>query len=347
MGELQPLRDDLPQPIAVLAAAMRELFASIDVSLTRYSARAHVDKSNVSRYLSGRTVPPWSFVHGLMVESTRARDGLEVPTVEVVRYLQELHAKAQAADGSPGGELTRLKDRLAQADLEVARVRRSERRIEGDLDEARRQVAELLVGQREIEARIDADRRAQRAEVAVYQSGMNDLTQDKARLLAQIAELAEELEIVQRKVVEAEEECASLERELDSAEQRAAKEKEELRTFALAQRKRAEELEKELEKIELGMRAQASGPSTEPVSRPHDATRQPQSWSELLMCMDSDRAGAVLLALDVEEAAQTLYEMSPYDAALALANVDRAIQVRILEQVPAAYRSMIWNRLRG
>lgn len=347
MDELQPLRDDLPQPVAALAAALRELFASVDVTLTRYAARAHVDKSNVSRYLSGRTVPPWAFVHDLMVESTRAREGLEAPTVEVVRYLKELHAKAQVADGSPGGELTRLKDRLAQADLEVARARRSELRIEGELDDARRQVAELHVGQRELEARNDAHRRAQRAEVAVYQSGMNDLVRERERLLEQIEELAQELEVVQHRRLEAERECESLERELDSAEQRATKEKEELRAFALAQRRRAEELEKELEKIELGIRAQASEAPAEPMGRPRYPAPQPRSWSDLLLQADGERAGAMLLALGEEEAARVLYEMSPYDGAVALRRVDPDTQVRILQNVPAAYRSMIWNRLRG
>jgi SMC interacting uncharacterized protein involved in chromosome segregation len=138
-----------------------------------------VDKSNVSRYLSGRTVPPWQFVHQFM--------------------------------------------------------------------------AELKVSRREIEARRDADVQAHHAEIVVLHSGMNDLIEERVRLLNRVAELRAELELVQQMRVEAERDCESLEHELDSAEQRAALEKEELRAFASAQRERAEKLEKHASELEMSL----------------------------------------------------------------------------------------------
>jgi len=345
MGELQPLRDDLPQPVIAFAAALRELFKPMGISLTRYSARVNVDKSNVSRYLSGRTVPPWAFVRQLMVESTQAREGLQAPTQEVICHVQDLHAKAQAADNSPAGQLARLKDQLAKADVEVARARRSEERIASELEATWHQVAELRVTQQELEIRSDAERHAHRAEVALYQTDMDDLAQERERLFAKIAELASELEYSQARRVQAEQDCERLERELDSAERRASQAIEDLRVYAMAQRRHAEDLEKELADIELRLRERSGSERLAGGAEADRSGRVVLTWAQLLAQTEGVEASRILSALGTEEAARVIYELSPYDAAEKLKFVAPDMREQVLQMIPGAYQRMIRNRL--
>ena len=216
MRELRPLDDSLPVPQRELAQALRVLFANLDVSLTRYSVRVHLDKSVVSRYLSGERIPPWSFVRELLVGSTERRDGA-APTADVLKHLKGLYQQALASGNSPSHTILLLEEELAEADREAVRAAARTRDIEETLQDTRQRLAQLAVNELELEAERDADRDAHTAELALYDAEINDLRQQHGLLFQKIQRLAEELHTAQRRRLSAERRCTALELELEAA----------------------------------------------------------------------------------------------------------------------------------
>ncbi|WP_327434635.1 magnesium transporter MgtE N-terminal domain-containing protein [Streptomyces sp. NBC_01236] len=214
MGELKPLQDGLAEPQRALASELRALFAGLGVSVTRYSARVHLDKSVISRYLSGTHIPPWGFVRELLVQSTQEREGVP-PTVEVVSHLQALHRRALESGNAVYHTVLLLQDLLAEADQDARRARMRERDLEAGLEAARLRIADLSVRERELEAALEAGRDG-RADVAARHVGEEDFQ----GLRQEIERLERELESARRRHAAAEERCIELERQLDSAQRR-------------------------------------------------------------------------------------------------------------------------------
>lgn len=122
MSELKPLRDDLPEPVCALVEELRILFGGLGVSLRRYAATVPWDTAAVSRYLSGGRIPPWAFVHGLLVESTKKREDGAPPTPQVIGHLKRLHQGALESGGSPAHEVQLLEEKLTVAADEAERA---------------------------------------------------------------------------------------------------------------------------------------------------------------------------------------------------------------------------------
>jgi hypothetical protein len=72
-GELSPLDTDLPPECRALADALRDIFAMLETSINEFATRCNRDKGALSRYLSGKRVPPREFVEALLSEARRAR----------------------------------------------------------------------------------------------------------------------------------------------------------------------------------------------------------------------------------------------------------------------------------
>ena len=115
---------------------------------SRYAARKYLDHGSVSRFLSGERIPPWNFVHDLLVEATEHRDGVP-PTQPVVEHLMRLRRSALEAGGSPSHQVQLLQDRLHDADREASRAAARERELREALQAAQHRAAELLVSERE------------------------------------------------------------------------------------------------------------------------------------------------------------------------------------------------------
>jgi hypothetical protein len=119
MSEPRPVDDDLPAEWAALVAALRDLFTGLGVSTRRYAARRAYDPSTVSRYLSGRRLPPWEFILGLLHDVAEERRTL--PTTESIDMLRALHTAALQTSKGPAHRVQRLEQELAEVYQEARR----------------------------------------------------------------------------------------------------------------------------------------------------------------------------------------------------------------------------------
>ncbi len=241
-GGLAPLNGTLIPQSAALATELRTLFSGLDVSITRYAARVHMDKSVVSRYLSGERIPRWEFVHQLLVESALVRDRVP-PTQEVIAHLQSLHRAALEAGGAPGHLVQLLQEQLAQADAYARRTETREQELELALQEARHRVAELEIRYRELEATNDRQRDEVGAELETFRRHINA---DRERLLAEVDRLTRDLEEAHKRRIAAEERCIELEHRLEQIPDEPDLWYHELLREAESARDRASRLEEEL-----------------------------------------------------------------------------------------------------
>ncbi|MFB6580832.1 hypothetical protein ACFCYC_26090 [Streptomyces sp. NPDC056402] len=207
MGELKPIDDGLSPETGALAEALRALFAGLRISTRRYAARRAYDSATVSRYLSGRRLPPWDFVRNLLHDVAEERG--TVPTEETLGMLRSLHSAALQAGGSPGHRVQLLERRLADADRESRRAMARERWLEGTLQDCEDRLRDLQLRYRELEAGP-----MQAPDPAV---GAAD---EYAELREEIHELNAELARVRELHRQAEQRCERLERQLAHAEGR-------------------------------------------------------------------------------------------------------------------------------
>ena len=216
MGDLKPLRDDLPFAARQLAEEMRDLLAALGVAVNRYAARKYLDHGSVSRFLSGERIPPWEFVHGLLVEATEHRDGVP-PTPPVIEHLMHLRRAALEGGGSPLHHVQLLQDRLHDADREASRAAARERELRDALQAAQHRVAELLVSEREAQVLLDVERDAHHTELACTTHHLDAEREGRDALTNRIRALTKELQIAHQRLNVAERRCGELERQLEYA----------------------------------------------------------------------------------------------------------------------------------
>ncbi|MFE2103750.1 helix-turn-helix domain-containing protein [Streptomyces sp. NPDC059468] len=92
VNELAAVDEALPPPVRDLTVELRGLFSLLGVSTRRYARRRHLDASTLSRYLSGRRLPPWGFVITLIDDVAEQRGSQ--PLQETVARLRSLHRAA-------------------------------------------------------------------------------------------------------------------------------------------------------------------------------------------------------------------------------------------------------------
>ncbi|WP_420034429.1 hypothetical protein ACN2WE_19560 [Streptomyces sp. cg28] len=215
MGELKQVDEGLPPEVAALARALRDLFAGLKVSTRRYAARRSYDSSTVSRYLSGRRLPPWEFVRDLLHDVAEERGS--VPTPETIGMLRELHSAALRSGGSPVHHVQLLQRKLAEADEEARRAALRERVLEESLQDREHRIRDLQMRHQELQAA------SMPAPGEGWDGARNagDADDEHARLRAEIHDLQDELDRVRSLHREAEERCAQLEHQLMDAERSA------------------------------------------------------------------------------------------------------------------------------
>ncbi|MCX4813727.1 ANTAR domain-containing protein [Streptomyces sp. NBC_01239] len=213
---MKALEESLPAPQRELAQALRTHFDALSVTLVRYGARVHLDKSMLSRYFSGERIPPWAFVHDLLVHSCEARGGA-APTTEVVAHLRMLHHQALTTGKSRAHLVQLLEDKLAAADAEARRAAMRENDIEARLQDALHRIAELAVRERELEALLDEERESWGAELQRCEAGFTELYAERETLALTVQRLEAELATMRERHLAAEKRCAELEQQLEEA----------------------------------------------------------------------------------------------------------------------------------
>ncbi|MGW6505954.1 hypothetical protein ACWGCP_00020 [Streptomyces niveus] len=212
MNELKPVDDDLSPEVRALVEALRNLFAGLAVSTRRYAARRAYDSSTVSRYLSGRRLPPWEFVLNLLHDVAEERG--TSPTQETVAMLRSLHATALRSGNSPAHQMQLLERQLAEADRETRQAAARERWLEETLQDREHRVRDLEMRYRELQAITGGMSSHAVGEPTPYATPADD----HARLHDEVRMLQEELVRVRALHQNAQERCERLERLLAEAE---------------------------------------------------------------------------------------------------------------------------------
>ncbi|WP_329387377.1 hypothetical protein OG625_30420 [Streptomyces sp. NBC_01351] len=258
MSSLEPIDSGVPEEGQALAQALRTLFDALGISMRRYSARCHTDFGTVSRYLSGKRVPPWGFVRDLLANVAEHRG--QPASDETVAALRQMHARALGV-GNGTRRVVELQQALEEADQQVRESISLERLLRQALQEQERQVSQLRVELQSLRAARAADRQAESKEVELLISGYQDLKDERDELERELNLIRKQLAETTTARIAAEEKCAQLERQLEEAEEqevldfRNASEQERERADAAAEKllREREEATRRLQSLEKEM----------------------------------------------------------------------------------------------
>ncbi|WP_331764245.1 hypothetical protein OG524_36725 (plasmid) [Streptomyces sp. NBC_01520] len=216
MGELQPLSGEVTPEALALAKALRELLSALEVSARRYSVRRHYNPGTISRYLSGRRLPPWDFVFNLLQDAAEKRGG--IATAEAVALLRKFHNDAFKASGTSMHKVQLLEQQLEEADREAQKSAARERWLEETLQDRERQLRDLQVQAREIQME-DFTSFSQTAAAPSSAADPIELHEERDRLEEEVRQLRGALREAYSKHEQAEARCEYLERQLAKVEQ--------------------------------------------------------------------------------------------------------------------------------
>lgn len=208
---LAPIPGNVPPAARDFAMTLRVLFGALGMSLNRLAALLHSDPGTVSRYLSGRRIPPPGFIDGLGKAVYEARGSLVTPQVQELVHEQFL---AALREHNPARyEVQRLTDLLQAA----AREKRQYEITAAALEEA-------IASRNEKIYTLELEGRQLRSGWA----GSEGLLEEERRrrvhlqetlegLYKQVSYLKEQLRAAQRRAADAEGRCRDLEGQLDAA----------------------------------------------------------------------------------------------------------------------------------
>ncbi|MFC9748872.1 hypothetical protein [Streptomyces niveus] len=234
MGALEPINEKTSKEGRELAEALRTLFQSLDISIRRYAVRCRTDPGNVSRYLSGARVPPWSFVKELL---TRVAEHREQETKdETFALLRRLYTRALGS-GNNTRRVLELQRLLEEADQQVLENKALEKVIRQTLQQQQHQISELTAELQSAQAVRAADRLDPVYGIEKYQGENEELRAERNHLQDEVALLKRQLAEVSAARILAEERCEVLERQIEDAE---GQEREAERTKADLERRRLE-----------------------------------------------------------------------------------------------------------
>lgn len=187
---------------------LRGLFSTLGVSQRQYAHRVHLDPSAVSRYLSGRRVPPRHFVDRLISE-VEAERGNPI-TLEVGEKIETTWLTALKACNPDEYQLENLRTDLARSRRDTERANRTVEALQLLLEQKESQVR---AASREL-ARLESDWAADRADAAraeiESQRDRESVVASRDALLREIENLRNDLREAERLRSEAEEHSREL-----------------------------------------------------------------------------------------------------------------------------------------
>ncbi|MFH8628090.1 helix-turn-helix domain-containing protein [Streptomyces vietnamensis] len=186
-------RGEVPE-VAALGNVLKELFTRLGISQNQYAYRVHLDKSAVSRYLSGRRVAPQDFIDRLVQE---IEDHLGAPLqLEAKEALRGRRLEALRVCSPDEFRLEGLRDELARSRRDTERAHRNIEALNALLDK------------KEAEARDVADDLTRlRLDWGAERSALARARED---LLRQVARLRQDLQDAEALRAEAERQTREL-----------------------------------------------------------------------------------------------------------------------------------------
>jgi transcriptional regulator with XRE-family HTH domain len=193
------------------AETLRVLFGALDMSLSRLAALLHSDPGTVSRYLSGKRIPPPDFIDGLCKAVYDVRGSLI--TVRVQDYVHEQFLVALREHNPARYEVQRLTDLL-----EVAALERQQHRLTVTA------LQEAIASRNDKIYALDLETRQLRSGWASAEGLLEEERRWRERLqetinslYLEVTYLKDQLVSAQQRAVEAEGRCLELEIRLDAA----------------------------------------------------------------------------------------------------------------------------------
>ncbi|MFI8450295.1 hypothetical protein [Streptomyces erythrochromogenes] len=241
---LQPLGEGVPEDAARLAAALRELFSCLGLSVRRYASRTHRNAGAVSRYLNGTRVPPWDFVTELFIEVAKQK---KAPLrQEAMELIKESHRNALKVSNKRLHEVQTLQDQLEEADARVQQAAIREQVLMEGLQVREQRIAELETRHVELSARRDKEIREREGTVAELALARETDSDELTRLKSEVDQLRVELHRAKESSAAAEERCRTLEERLATAEEEAQAGREAMDSDKLEEAQRSAEEAKAL-----------------------------------------------------------------------------------------------------
>jgi transcriptional regulator with XRE-family HTH domain len=208
---LSPIRDDVLDEIRVFAETLRVLFGALGMSLNRLAALLHSDPGTVSRYLSGKRIPPPSFIDGLCKAVYDAKGSLV--TEQVHDLVHEQFLVALQVHNPARYEVQRLTDLLQVAAREKRQYEITVAVLEEAIASRNDKIYELELEGRQLRSSWARTERLLEEE----KKHREHLQQAMDSLYTEVSVLSSRLVSAQRRAASAEERCRELEARLDSA----------------------------------------------------------------------------------------------------------------------------------
>ncbi|WP_328925604.1 hypothetical protein OG429_13725 [Streptomyces sp. NBC_00190] len=213
-------RGSIPE-VAALGNVLTGLFNTLGVSQAAYAHRVHLDKSAVSRYLSGKRLPPQAFIDRLLMEVQEHR---ESPVQEQVKEaIRQQRLRALQVTNPGEFELESLREDLLRSQRTVKMARRQIEALHDLLEKREQQISDLSS---EFEqARIDwVAEVGSRGVAARWNGDPEHAASEYDRLREEVARLRDDLRVVQGQREEAEGRSRELKSQVLRLEEELAKE---------------------------------------------------------------------------------------------------------------------------
>jgi transcriptional regulator with XRE-family HTH domain len=193
------------------AETLRMLFGALGMSLNRLAAVLHSDPGTVSRYLSGKRIPPPDFIDSLCKAVYDARGSLV--TAQVQELVHEQFLAALREHNPARYEVQRLTDLLQAAAHEKRQYQLTVTALEEAIASRNDKIYALELEGRQLRsawARAEGLLEEERKQRVHLQETIDSL-------YAQVSHFKEQLLSAQRQAAEAENRCRELEARLDTA----------------------------------------------------------------------------------------------------------------------------------
>jgi transcriptional regulator with XRE-family HTH domain len=208
---LSPIPDGVAPGARDFAVTLRVLFGALGMSLNRLAARLHSDPGTVSRYLSGKRIPPPDFIEDLCKAVYDVKGSLI--TVRVQEFVHEQFLVALREHNPSRYEIQRLTDLLQvaaqekqQHELTVTALREAIASRNDKIYALELETRQLRSGWARVEGLLEEERRQRER-----------LQETIDSLYLEVIHLKEQLISAQQRAVEAEDRCLELEVQLDAA----------------------------------------------------------------------------------------------------------------------------------
>ncbi|WP_380277491.1 hypothetical protein [Kitasatospora purpeofusca] len=220
--DFRPIPDGVGPECREFAEILRFLGQRTGRSLRGYAVLAYRDAGRLSKYFSGREVPPADFVERLIADGDQV-SGNQL-AAEVREHVRQLHRAALRAVSPKSASVQALRDEIVSANKDLSKASTLVKTLAEGLDQARQRVRELEGENRQLELEAATVAVASAAESERLVGDQERLRAERDQLREQVDHLSEALERAEQHARLLQQRCSDLEDRLEAAGETAAEE---------------------------------------------------------------------------------------------------------------------------